>query len=127
MTHITELEILDPIDSSYVDFTDFLNERGMIVTSEDKEKVIESIDGTIYRGRYATKRVLDINCHALNDYDTATVLRILKTKYITVRYLDPEEGSKIIKMFVRKRPAAYRKRTTNGYLWDGMSFTLEER
>ena len=123
----SELEILDPQTDEYVDFTQFLTERGLQVTAVDKDHQIETMDGTTYRGRYATKWNLNATCHALNSADTQTVFRILHNEYVTVRYLNPEYGVVTTYMHVDERPAAYRKKRTNDVLWDGISFTLKER
>lgn len=127
MDEYTELAVLDPTTGQYVDFTQFLTERGMTVTASDIESNITTLDGTTNRGRIATKRKINAVCHALNSNDTSTVMKILSHEYVSVRYLDPEFGMSIRTMFVKERPAAFRKRRGNDVLWDGISFTLIER
>lgn len=122
-----ELEIEDPETLEFVDFTQFLTERGMSIKAVAKDNSLETMDGITHVGRYAMKWQINAVCHALNSDDTRTVFKLLNREYITVRYLNPEYGKITAIMFLTERPAAFRKRIAGEVFWDGMSFTLIER
>lgn len=55
--------------------------------------------GEMFRDRVATKRKLNFSWPPLSIADTSTLLKALKPEFITVRYLDAEEGDYVTGTF----------------------------
>lgn len=55
--------------------------------------------GEMFRDRVATKRKLSFTWPPLSIQDTSRLLKALKPVFITVKYLDAEEGDYVTKVF----------------------------
>ena len=87
-----------------------------------------TMDGTMQRGRVATKIRLDITCRPLTSTELSTVLTAIYPEYVTVAYTDPMSGSVSKSMYSNNNPASYLLVKPDGTeWWTGVSFPLIER
>ena len=87
-----------------------------------------TMDGTMYRGRVATKIRMDITCRPLTATELSTVLNAIYPEYVTVVYSDPMSGSVSKTMYSNNNPASFLLIQPDGTeLWTGVTFPLIER
>lgn len=113
-----------------VDIVPFIAEKGIKWTRSDIEapNTGRTLDGTMQRGRVASKIRLDITCKPLPASDLATVMNAIYPVFVTVRYSDPLYGTRIVTMYSNNTPASYLMRRPNGEeYWSGITFPLIER
>lgn len=80
--------------------------------------------GEMFRDRVATKRKLSFTWPPLSIQDTSRLLKALSPVFITVKYLDAEEGDYVIKNFYagpKSADCGHRSR------WLGLSANLIEK
>lgn len=113
-----------------VDIVPFIAEKGIKWTRSDIEapNTGRTLDGTMQRGRVASKIRLDITCKPLSASDLATVMNAIYPVFVTVRYSDPLYGTRIVTMYSNNTPASYLMQRPNGEeYWSGITFPLIER
>ena len=87
-----------------------------------------TLDGVMHRGRVASKVRLDITCRPLKTSEAMAVLRAIIPEYVTVRYIDPQDGSVTKTMYSNNIPTlCSRVYPDDTCLWTGLSFPLIER
>ena len=87
-----------------------------------------TLDGVMHRGRVASKVRLDIKCKPLKSSEAMAVLEAIKPEYVTVRYIDPQDGSVTRTMYSNNIPALCATVNPDGTaLWKGIEFPLIER
>ena len=98
-------------------------------SSIDGEDAGRGLDGTMYRDKRADKVRLDVTCKPLTTAEASIVLRAIKPEWVSVTYLDPEQGTTLTKtMYSNNKPAQYLIQRTDGTeLWSGITFPLIER
>lgn len=95
------------------------------VESEDAGR---TLDGIMHRDRVASKVRLDIKCRPLKDAEAMAVLSAIKPEFVTVRYIDPQDGSVTRTMYSNNIPAICATVRPDGTaLWKGLEFPLIER
>lgn len=88
-----------------------------------------TMDGTMQRGRVATKIRLDITCRPLLTSEASTVLTAILPEFVSVTYTDPMAGTTVSKtMYSNNNPATYCIKKSDGReYWDGITFPLIEK
>ena len=82
----------------------------------------------MHRGRVASKVRLDITCRPLKSSEAMAVLSAIKPEFVTIRYIDPQDGSVTRTMYSNNIPTICA--TVNPdctCIWKGLSFPLIER
>ena len=113
-----------------VNLLNYLAEDGIKWTRFDVEApdTGRTLDGVMHRGRVASKVRLDITCRPLKTSEAMTVLRAIIPEYVTVRYIDPQDGSVTRTMYSNNIPAICATVNPDGTaLWKGLTFPLIER
>lgn len=94
----------------------------------DSPNTGRTMDGTMHRGRVATKIRMDITCRPLTATELSTVLNAIYPEYVTVVYSDPMSGSVSKTMYSNNNPASFLLIQPDGTeLWTGVTFPLIER
>jgi len=87
-----------------------------------------TMDGTLMRGRIATKIRLDITCRPLTKAELSIVLNAIYPQFVTVTYDDPMYGRVIKTMYSNNNPASFMMINPQGIeTWNGVTFPLIER
>ena len=86
-----------------------------------------TMDGTMMRGRVASKIRLDITCRPLTAAELSIVLNAIYPQYVTVTYDDPMSGRRIVTMYSNNNPASFMMISNNVEYWNGVTFPLIER
>lgn len=87
-----------------------------------------TMDGTLMRGRIATKIRMDITCKALTAAELSIVLNAIYPTFVTVTYDDPMYGRSIKTMYSNNNPASFMMIDDKGVeKWTGVTFPLIER
>ena len=87
-----------------------------------------TLDGVMHRGRVASKVRLDITCRPLKTSEAMAVLRAIIPEYVTVRYIDPQDGSVTRTMYSNNIPTICATVNPDGTaIWKGLTFPLIER
>lgn len=87
-----------------------------------------TLDGSMVRGRVATKIRLDITCRPLTATELSTVLNAIYPEYVTVTYDDPMQGRVVKTMYSNNNPASYCLLKPDGTeWWNEISFPLIEK
>ncbi len=82
----------------------------------------------MHRGRVASKVRLDITCRPLHSAEAMAVLRAILPEYVTVRYIDPQDGAVTKTMYSNNIPTICATVNPDGTaLWKGLTFPLIER
>ncbi len=113
-----------------VSLLNYLAEDGIKWTRFDVEApdTGRTLDGVMHRGRVASKVRLDVTCRPLKDSEVRTVLNAILPEYVTVRYIDPQDGSVTKTMYSNNIPTICATVNPDGTaLWTGLSFPLIER
>ena len=113
-----------------VDLLRFVQKKGIKWKLTDKKgkNSGETMDGTMHRGRVASKVRLDVTCIPLKSEDSATVLKAIRPEYVSVKYTDPELGVVTKTMYCESRPATHMVLQDDGTeYWDGITSPLIER
>ena len=98
-------------------------------TDVDGEGAGRDLSGDLHRNRVATKRRLDITCRPLTTEEASVVLTAIMPEWVTVRYLDVQTNSILVKtMYSNNNPASFMMRQPDGTeLWEGITFPLIEK
>ena len=113
-----------------VSLLNYLAEDGIKWTRFDVEApdTGRTLDGVMHRGRVASKVRLDITCCPLKSSEAMTVLNAIKPEFITVRYIDPQDGSVTRTMYSNNIPTICATVNPDGTaIWKGLTFPLIER
>ena len=113
-----------------VSLLNYLAEDGIKWTRFDVEApdTGRTLDGVMHRGRVASKVRLDITCCPLKSSEAMTVLNAIKPEFITVRYIDPQDGSITRTMYSNNIPTICVTVNPDGTaIWKGLTFPLIER
>ncbi len=87
-----------------------------------------TLDGVMHRGRVASKVRLDITCRPLKSSEAMAVLSAIKPEFVTVRYIDPQDGSVTRTMYSNNIPTICATVNPDGTaVWKGLTFPLIER
>ena len=82
----------------------------------------------MHRGRVASKVRLDITCRPLTSSEAMAVLSAIKPEFVTVRYIDPQDGPVVRTMYSNNNPAVCATVYPDGTcIWKDLSFPLIER
>ena len=82
----------------------------------------------MHRGRVASKVRLDITCRPLKSSEAMAVLSAIKPEFVTVRYIDPQDGSVTRTMYSNNIPTICATVNPDGTaIWKGLTFPLIER
>lgn len=112
------------------DITDYIAFGGLKWSRNDVDDpdTGRTMDGTMQRGRVATKIRLDITCRMLNSTEISTLLNLIQPEFVTVVYDDPMYGTVTKIMYANNNPATYQILYENGEeYWSGVTFPLIER
>ena len=81
----------------------------------------------MHRGRVASKVRLDITCRPLKSSEAMAVLSAIKPEFVTVRYIDPQDGSVTRRMYSNNIPTICATVNPDGTaIWKGLTFPLIE-
>ncbi len=108
----------------------YLAEDGIKWTRFDVEApdTGRTLDGMMHRGRVASKVRLDITCRPLQSSEIMVVLGAIMPEYVTVRYIDPQDGAVTKTMYSNNIPTICATVNNDGTcIWKGLSFPLIER
>lgn len=87
-----------------------------------------TMDGTMQRGRVATKIKIEVKCRPLKTVEAQIVLNAILPEYVTVVYTDPMSGQITRTMYSNNNPASFCILKPDGTeYWDGIEFPLVER
>ena len=112
------------------DMTPYVAYQGFKWSRNDVEapNTGRTMDGTMQRGRVATKIRLDIKCRPLTTSEASTVLTAILPEFVSVTYTDPMLGSVTKTMYSNNNPASFCILKQDGTeYWDGIEFPLIER
>lgn len=94
----------------------------------DSAEAGRTLDGTMHRGRVASKVRMDITCRPLRSAEASIVLQAIYPEYITVEYIDPMSGKTTKQMYSNNNPATHMLLQSDGTeWWHDISFPLIER
>jgi hypothetical protein len=113
-----------------VSLLNYLAEDGIKWTRFDVEApdTGRTLDGVMHRGRVASKVRLDITCRPLKSAEAMAVLGAIKPEFVTVRYIDPQDGSVTRTMYSNNIPTICATVNPDGTaVWKGLTFPLIER
>ena len=114
-----------------VNLLNYLAEDGIKWTRNDieAEDAGRTLDGTMHRNRVSSKVRLDIKCRPLKSAEAMMVLTAIEPEFVTVRYIDPRDGSVTRTMYSNNIPTicAQVDPETGTALWTGLEFPLIER
>ncbi len=113
-----------------VSILNYLAEDGIKWTRVDVESpdAGRTMDGVMHRGRVASKIRLDIKCRPLKSAEAMAVLSAIKPEFVTVRYIDPQDGSVTRTMYSNNIPSICATVHPDGTaVWKGLEFPLIER
>lgn len=115
-----------------VDITPYLAYRGLKWQRADIDSAdaTRTLDGSLLRGRIATKIRLDITCRPLKANELAIILNAIQPEFVTVVYSDPMMGglvNRTVTMYSNNNPASYLMQKGNIEYWDGVTFPLIEK
>ena len=113
-----------------VSLLNYLAEDGIKWTRFDVEApdTGRTLDGVMHRGRVASKVRLDITCRPLKSSEVMAVLGAIKPEFVTVRYIDPQDGSVTRTMYSNNIPTICATVNPDGTaIWKGLTFPLIER
>ena len=113
-----------------VNLLNYIAEDGIRWTRFDVEApdTGRTLDGVMHRGRVASKVRLDITCRPLKTSEAMAVLRAIIPEYVTVRYIDPQDGSVTKIMYSNNIPTICATVNPDGTaIWKGLTFPLIER
>lgn len=113
-----------------VSILNYLAEDGIKWTRVDVESpdAGRTMDGVMHRGRVASKIRLDIKCRPLKSAEAMAVLSAIKPEFVTVRYIDPQDGSVTRTMYSNNIPSICATVNPDGTaVWKGLEFPLIER
>ena len=101
-----------------VSLLNYLAEDGIKWTRFDVEApdTGRTLDGVMHRGRVASKVRLDITCRPLKSAEAMAVLGAIKPEFVTVRYIDPQDGSVTRTMYSNNIHLCYRQSGWHMYL-----------
>lgn len=86
-----------------------------------------TLDGTMHRGRVASKIRLDVTCRPLKSDEAKIVLNAIYPEYITVEYTDPMYGLVTKQMYSNNNPASHMLLQEDGTeWWNDITFPLIE-
>lgn len=110
-----------------IDITPYIEQKGIKWQRNDLDgpNAGRTMDGTMHRGRVASKVRLDITCLPLKTEDAQVVLNAIYPEYVEVEYTDPMYGLSHKTMYSNSNPATYVDTETD--LWEGITFPLIER
>lgn len=87
-----------------------------------------TMDGTMQRGRVATKIKIEVKCRPLKTAEAQIVLNAILPEYVSVVYTDPMSGQIARTMYSNNNPASFCILKPDGTeYWDGIEFPLIER
>ena len=113
-----------------VNLLNYLAEDGIKWTRFDVEApdTGRTLDGVMHRGRVASKVRLDITCRPLQSSEIMVVLGAIMPEYVTVRYIDPQDGAVTKTMYSNNIPTICATVNSDGTaVWKGLTFPLIER
>ena len=94
----------------------------------DSSESGRTMDGTMHRGRIATKIRLDLECRPLKTEEAQIVLNAILPEFVSVEYTDPMLGLCTKEMYSNNNPATHMLIQDNGVeWWHGITFPLIER
>lgn len=86
-----------------------------------------TMDGTLHRGRIATKIRLDITCRPLKSDEASVILKAILPSQVSVQYTDPMDGLVTRNMYANNNPATHMLIQEDGTeWWYGITFPLIE-
>ncbi len=87
-----------------------------------------AIDGTMQRGRVATKIKLEITCRPLKKDEIQHLFQLIQPEFVSVTYDDPLYGEVTKTMYANNNAATYEMMWVSGIEWyTGVTFPLVER
>ena len=113
-----------------ISLVNYLAEDGIKWTRFDVEApdTGRTLDGVMHRGRVASKVRLDITCRPLQSSEIMVVLGAIMPEYVTVRYIDPQDGAVTKTMYSNNIPTICATVNSDGTaVWKGLTFPLIER
>ena len=113
-----------------VDFMPFIAKQGVKWQRNDIDAPNSgrTMDGTMQRGRVATKIRLDITCRPLTAEESRLVLNTIFPEYVSVDYYDPMIGERHdVTMYSNNNPASFLIEKPEDDWWSGITFPLIER
>ena len=113
-----------------ISLVNYLAEDGIKWTRFDVEApdTGRTLDGVMHRGRVASKVRLDITCRPLQSSEIMVVLGAIMPEYVTVRYIDPQDGAVTKTMYSNNIPTICANVNPDGTaVWKGLTFPLIER
>ncbi len=113
-----------------ISLLNYLAEDGIKWTRFDVEApdTGRTLDGVMHRGRVASKVRLDITCRPLKSSEIMVVLGAIMPEYVTVRYIDPQDGAVTKTMYSNNIPTICANVNLDGTaVWKGLTFPLIER
>ena len=113
-----------------ISLVNYLAEDGIRWTRFDVEApdTGRTLDGVMHRGRVVSKVRLDITCRPLTSDEAMIVLQAILPEFVTVRYIDPQNGSVTKTMYSNNIPTICATVNQDGTcVWKGLTFPLIER
>lgn len=119
------LEVNGVVMDDYIAYNGFKWQRSDV----DGPDAGRDLDGVLMRDRVATKIRLDITCRPLRTQEASAVLTAIMPEWVTVKYLDPQQGAVVTKtMYSNNNPATFQIRHADGTeWWNGITFPLVEQ
>lgn len=113
-----------------VDCMPYVDDEGFTWGRNDVEspQAGRTMDSTMYRGRLAIKKRLDISCKPLTTEQTRVLLNLIRPEFVDVEYTDPMDGVVVTSMYSNNVPATVMTIDENGNpVWNGIKFPLIQR
>lgn len=113
-----------------VDIASIIAVKGLKWTRNDIDSANagRNLAGTMNRGRVVQKVKLEVKCVPLTQTQVSALLQLINPEYVTVHYVDPLLGERVVQFYSNNVPATFCSQATDGsLLWDDLSFPLVER
>jgi hypothetical protein len=109
-----------------VDFTPYITEFQPGLADLDVEST-RNTAGLLIRNRIAVKRKIKLSFRPLKQADISKILKAVSPVFVTVTYLDSQDGTVTKTMYASDRTAAVAVIIGGVAYWTGLSFDLVEQ
>lgn len=109
-----------------IDFTQYIKDYQVDISDIDVDST-RNTAGKLIRKRIAVKRKVSLSFVPLLQGDIQKVLKAVAGTFVSVNFIDPQEGLITRNMYVSDRSAPVALIKNDNIYWNGLSFDLVEQ